>query len=139
MKAIAAVAGIILALTVTAAAGARSNVLVSFRTPSKNIYCMYDSTSAWLRCDIASGLRPRPPKPSSCQFDWGGTVEMNRSGRSRPGCVSDSVFAPNARVLRYGQTWSRGGLSCTSRTTGLTCRNSSGHGWFLSRARSRLF
>lgn len=139
MKAAVVVAGVILGLSVTAGAWTRSNVLVSFRTPSKNIYCMYDSSYAYLRCDISSGLRPLPPKPASCEFDWGGSVNMRRSGRSHVGCVSDSVHTPNARVLRYGTTWRRGGFTCTSRSTGLTCRNARGHGWFLSRQRSRLF
>ena len=38
-----------------------------------------------------------------------------------------------AKVLGYGKTWSGGGIRCTSAETGLTCRNKSGHGFFLSR------
>ncbi|MDQ2983301.1 MAG: hypothetical protein M3R70_05170 [Actinomycetota bacterium] len=131
------VAGTLLALGLTAAAGAQSKAFVSFRTPSKNIYCMYGSGE--LRCDIGSGLRPKPPKPRNCQFDWGGSVNMRRTGRARVGCVSDSVYSSNARVLRYGKTWRGGGFACTSRIMGLTCRNASRHGWFLSRQRSRVF
>ena len=45
-----------------------------------------------------------------------------------------------ARVLAYGMTWSGGGgLRCRSAETGLTCRNASGHGFFLSRERWRSF
>src|SRR5438094_6149281 len=139
MKAAVVVAGVVLGLSVTAGAGARPNALVSFRMPSKNIFCMYDSSYAYLRCDINSGLRPRPPKPASCEFDWGGSVNMRRGGRSHVGCVSDSVYSSTARVLRYGTTWKRGGFTCTSRAAGLTCRNASGHGWFLSRQHSRPF
>jgi hypothetical protein len=42
-------------------------------------------------------------------------------------------------VLGYGKTWSGGGLRCTSAFKGLTCRNKSGHGFFLSRAHWRSF
>ncbi len=107
-----------------------------FRTPSKNIYCAYFGT---LRCDIRSGLVPKPAKPPGCDFDWGQTYELGRAGRTRVGCVSDSVFSPTASVLRYGTRWSRGGITCLSRATGLRCANRSGHGFFLSRAHSFRF
>jgi hypothetical protein len=142
VKGVSFLCGMLVAATLWAGAGgadARSSAFVSFRTPSKNIYCLYDSSSAQLRCDIQSGLHPVPPRPRTCHFDWGGSVNMRRSGPAHVGCVSDSVHMPNARVLRYGTTWRRGGFRCTSRTTGLTCRNASGHGWFLSRQRSRFF
>lgn len=44
-----------------------------------------------------------------------------------------------ARMLGYGKTWSGGGLRCKSEFTGVTCRNRSGHGFFLSRERRRSF
>jgi hypothetical protein len=46
---------------------------------------------------------------------------------------------PHARVLRYGQRWQGGAFSCMSRRTGLTCRNRSRHGFFLSRTSWRVF
>jgi Family of unknown function (DUF6636) len=108
-----------------------------FRTPSKNIRCGY--FAAQLRCDIASGLRPLPPKPASCDFDWGQTYFLTGRGRTVLGCVSDSVFSPTARVLGYGTPWHKGGIVCRSRATGLRCTNASGHGFFMSRARSYRF
>ena len=110
-----------------------------FRMPSKNIYCTWTSAPAVLRCDILSGVKPLPPRPRSCDFDWGAGFDLTRSGRARILCVSDSVVANSARVLRYGQTWSRGGFTCTSRAIGLRCRSVSGRGFFLSRQRSFRF
>jgi hypothetical protein len=107
-----------------------------FRTPSKNIYCAYFAT---LRCDIRSGLKPKPAKPAGCDFDWGQTLVLGRSGRARVGCVSDSVFDPTARVLAYGTMWRRGGITCVSKRTALLCFNSSSHGFSMSRARSYRF
>jgi hypothetical protein len=46
------------------AAGAAPNPF--FRTPSKNIYCAYFGS---LRCDIRSGLKPKPMRPAGCDFD----------------------------------------------------------------------
>jgi Family of unknown function (DUF6636) len=107
-----------------------------FRTPSKNIYCAYFGS---LRCDIRSGLKPKPARPVGCGFDWGQTFVLSRSGRARVGCVSDSVFDPSARVLPYGAKWRRGGITCASKRTGLLCFNPSSHGVFMSRDRSYRF
>jgi hypothetical protein len=123
-------------IAVPAGAGAASTF---FRTPSKNIYCAWTSAPAILRCDILSGVRPLPPKPRSCDFDWGAGFDLRRTGPARILCVSDSVVTSSARVLRYGQTWSRGGFTCVSRAVGLRCRNVSGRGFFLSRQRSSRF
>jgi hypothetical protein len=108
-----------------------------FRTPSRNIYCGYGKP--WLRCDIRSGLKPKPPKPAGCDFDWGETYLLSGTGRARIGCVSDSVFSPNARELTYSSRWSRGGVTCVSKRVGLLCFNGDNHGFFLSRARSYRF
>jgi hypothetical protein len=135
---VAALAG----LTLASSAAGRGTAFVQFHTPSGNIHCGYGSfpgETPFLRCDIFSRFRPLPPRPASCDFDWGIGVSMGRTGRAALICISDTVADPNGRVLGYGQTWRRGGFSCVSRSTGLTCTNLSRHGFFLSRERSRLF
>jgi hypothetical protein len=108
-----------------------------FKTPSGNIVCA--AGGGFIRCDIASGVRPLPPKPRSCPVDWGQGVQMSRRGRAGIVCAGDTTLGQPVPVLRYGRTWRRGGITCVSRSTGLTCRNLSGRGFFLSRARTRLF
>ncbi len=44
-------------------------------------------------------------------------------GRERPGRVD----------LPYGKTWARGAFTCVSATAGITCRNRTGNGLFISR------
>jgi hypothetical protein len=118
-------------------------ILVQFRTPTSNIGCVYGSepgrTGPYLRCDILSGLKPKPPRPRGCTLDWTFGFQMNRIGRARIVCAGDTAVDRRAKVLRYGHKWSAGGFLCTSRRTGLRCRNRSGHGWVLSRARSFRF
>lgn len=122
------------------AAGAAAAGVVSFRMPSRNIECAeFTGARPTLRCDIRSGLKPLPPKPASCEFDWGAGFIIGRRGRAHVSCVSDSVHSPSARVLRYGTTWRRDGFVCLSRTIGLRCRNAAGHGFFLSRRHSFAF
>ena len=121
----------------------------AFKTPSGNIVCGYsiapDGTAS-TECGIKSGLRP-PPRPIHC--DAGDPndkrVSLRDTGRAAPVlCAADpGPLLPQidaaAKVLAYGKTVRFGGISCASRTTGLTCRNRSGHGFFLSRERWRMF
>ncbi len=102
-----------------------------FRTPSGNIGCAI--FGGVLRCDIGTGLIPRPPRPAGCELDWGFGLTLGRTGRAGIVCAGDTVIDPGAPVLRYGSTWRRVGLRCVSRTGGLTCTNPSGRGFFLSR------
>lgn len=142
---LAAALGLIVATAVTAqaaTAGSKADVIVFFRTPSRNIGCAYAKLAgepASLRCDVLSGFKPTPPRPRGCDLDWAYAVVMNKTGRPRHLCAGDTAVDPRARILPYGATWSRDGFRCVSGATGLTCRNLSGHGWFLSRQRSRLF
>jgi hypothetical protein len=121
-----------------------------FKTPSGNIVCYHspgprDLPRAFLECVIRSGLKPAPPRRPCREGGYAGDrVQLLATGRTYvPSCAGDPGAAVGlqigARVLGYGKTWSGGGLSCRSAFAGLTCRNKSGHGFFLSRARWRRF
>jgi hypothetical protein len=134
-----ALAALALGFAASAAAG---SVVIQFHTPSGNIGCLYASGfggAPSLRCDIRSGLKPRPARPGNCDLDWGDSYEMRVTGSAYVTCHGDTAIDPKARVLRYGQKWSRSGFTCLSRTAGLRCTNRSGHGFFLSRAHSYRF
>ena len=118
------------------AAPAQRPAFESFRTPSGNILCLYATSGSTLRCDILSGLRPEPR--GRCELDWTG-LSLRPTGAARPVCAGDVAASPRSRVLRYGQTWRRAGIACTSRMTGLRCANGSRRGFFLSRAAWRVF
>jgi len=128
----------------TAPAGAATGGY--FKTPSGNIQCGYVSTGVY--CGIKSGLNPPPPsRGPGCSRS--NRVSLGATGRTHTGrsiCPGEDEgdagpFAGEgvARVLGYGTTWSGGGVRCTSAATGLTCRNRSGHGFFLSRERWRAY
>jgi hypothetical protein len=119
-------------------ASAGTTAYVTFRTPSKNIYCAYYSPPAFMRCDIRSGLHPRP-SGKCVEGDYGQSVGMTASGRAHVLCISDTVYNPTARVLPYGSSWSGGGFRCVSRSAGLTCTSSRGHGFFLSRESWKVY
>jgi hypothetical protein len=112
-----------------------------FRSPSKNIFCDISGAAHYneARCDIHKHSFHAPPKPASCQFDWGQSVMVHH--RARWACVSDpATGSPHVATLGYGKSKTIGQIRCTSRKTGMICRNlSTGHGFKLSRAAVSLF
>jgi hypothetical protein len=128
------------AVAASAQAGVERVRFVRFQTPSKNIGCLYSPAEGrkpgYLRCDILSGVRPKPR--GTCQVDWTGYSMLAR-GAARPTCAGDTVYARQARIVRYGTTWKQGGFGCRSRRAGLRCTNAAGRGFVLARARSFAF
>jgi hypothetical protein len=113
-----------------------AQALTSFTTPSKNIGCIGDKTR--LRCDIAKTTVKAPPKPLTCDFDWGNAFELLPRFVAHRVCVSDSALG-SRRVLGYGKRLRIGPFLCTSRKAGLTCASRAGHGVFLSRNKITLY
>lgn len=100
-----------------------------FSSPSGNIGCALNRRYA--RCDINKHTYSPPPKPASCNFDWGQSLQVHK--RARFICVSDTV-AISDRVLQYGDSLRLGNKKCTSRRSGMVCRNlQTEHGFRLSR------
>jgi hypothetical protein len=122
-----ALAAALVALAVPAAA--HGFVDRTFQTPSKHIKCAYignSARSAVIRCDLWQ------------LNDVGYTVGPRGKGRRLH--ITDTVGDPKAPVLRYGTSRRFGRYTCTSRTSGLTCRNrATGHGFFVSSQRQRTF
>jgi len=145
MKVVGAIASVVvLGFGAASADARRADEVVGFSTPSKNIGCQYarfeaqPALPATLRCDIRTGLHPKPAKPRGCNLDWGDSLEMRKRSRVTVTCHGDTALG-DRHILRYGKTWRHDGFTCVSSTTGLMCRNLAGHGFFLSRQRSRIF
>jgi hypothetical protein len=129
---------VLLAALVTAlAAASPASAATSFHSPSGNIRCVIVKADG-VRCDITERSFSPPPKPRSCDFDWGNSMSVGVRGRGRFVCVSDAVNA--GRTLGFGQSIRRGRFKCRSRTTGIRCVNlRNRHGFALSRQRARRF
>jgi hypothetical protein len=100
----------------------------AFRSPSGSIGCIYyrdPDTRAFVRCDV-EGTGDRA---------W----RIHSHGHARKIHVTDSALDPRAPVLAYGKTRDFGTMRCTSRMSGLTCKNRDGHGFRLSREHQRRF
>jgi hypothetical protein len=75
----------------------------------------------------------------SASLSWGQrgwTLRLDGRPTVRAAIASIGVDVP---TLPYERGWQRAGLRCTSRASGVTCRNTGGHGFFLSRQSQRRF
>lgn len=139
-------AGAVLVAALLAAPATADSKLGAFKTPSRNIVCGYGIDvhgKASMECGIKSGLRP--PPPNTCHdIDYNDKrLGLRSTGRAYPVmCAGDPgpfLVESKARVLAYGTSWRGGGITCTSRRSGLTCTNRDGHGFFLRRESWRTF
>ncbi len=113
-----------------------------FRSPTGNIHCQFFAVDgdATIRCDLGQISNRPPPRPRDCDLEWGQAFEISaRATRGARLCYGDTVQDPGLPVLAYGRSWQRGGLTCASEKTGVTCRNARGHGFTLSRAAQSVF
>jgi hypothetical protein len=113
----------------------------SFKTPSGNIICGYGGGS--IGCGIKTGLKPAP-KNTCHDLDYSGKrMSLRSTGTAMVDvCAGDPgpfLLEAKAPVLAYGSKWHGSGITCASRPAGLTCKNRTGHGFFMSRARSYRF
>lgn len=127
----------------TSQAKANKDTIIYFRMPSNNIFCSYVAQSnpyaKYLRCDIISGIKPKPSSKSCVEGVRGFSADIGVTGRATYECSSDSLYNKSDPVLKYGQLWRHGGFSCRSALVGLKCWNQSQHGFFLSRQHSNRF
>jgi hypothetical protein len=112
--------------------------LKNFTSPSGNIGCVVDTTSA--RCDVRDHVYTAGLRPSNCDLDWGDSLQVNDKGLVGWVCHGDTVFDPAAQALPYGKSSQKGSIVCASADTGMTCtQGPSGHGFLISRERYRIF
>ena len=129
-----------LPLLVPAATAHAQSAPKGFRSPSKNITCQYfaDDKQNLLRCDI-SAMETKPHRPADCELDYGGAFQMDAKGPATRICHGDTVMDPRLPVLGYSEVWQRGGFTCTSEQTGVTCFNADRRGFSLSRGKQEIF
>ena len=149
--------GLALAALALCAAGALAGVpaaagttLPGFRSPSGNISCLLVPGARWpggtrgaatLLCAIARSdygrrLQDRCIRPPT-ELDWHG-FELDAARKGRVVCSGGILYDPDTErpvytTLPYGRTWRHASFTCASSRAGVTCRNRSGHGLFVSR------
>jgi len=136
------------ALASTGVAGS-TTILPGIRSPSGNIKCLFvPGSGGRLLCSIAHSsyaqkLQDRCMGPTGAGVDWHG-FNLNPAGKGQITCTGGILFSPATQhpryvTLPYGKSWRQGVFTCMSRITGVTCRNRTGHGLFISRASWRVW
>src|SRR5882757_148129 len=124
---------LVLSLLTSVATSHAQNDPIGFQSPSKNIGCQFftDDKQNWLRCDIVE-MATTPRRPADCEFSWGQAFEVSSKGEAGRVCNNVTVINDSLPVLAYGDVWQRGGFTCRSEQTGLTCFNAMQRGFSLS-------
>jgi hypothetical protein len=113
-----------------------------FITPSGNIVCSYYSDYSGVGCEIRDHTWVVPtsthgPEGRACDFNFGGlNIYVSQAREGRLGCYEGaSTFnRPGVSTLDYGQTISRGAITCDSDVSGVTCTDTAtGHFFHVSR------
>jgi hypothetical protein len=108
-----------------------------FLTPSGNIGCAVTASGA--RCDIGDRFWTAPPKPASCQLDYGNGVSVSASGAG-VSCAGDTLLHSSTNVLAYGHGIRNGQVQCVSQSTGVRCEYlATGHGFTIAKEAYTLF
>lgn len=122
---------------------------LAFTVPDRQAGCVADLLGRRdVTCDSAVGPGSRrapadrpgtPPKPASCSMGWGVRYVLPPRGCPYGRCASTWIGSGH-RMLHAGRTLRMGrGIHCRARVNGVVCRNRTGHGFVLTRARVRLF
>ena len=118
------------------------------RTPTGNISCfLTPAPSATLHCRLRHADYAITVQHVQCgppvSLDWAGFELTARAGGS-VACSGGILYDPATQkphyvTVPYGRAWHKGPYVCGSRVDGLTCRNRTGHGFFISRRTWRVW
>lgn len=120
-----------LALPLLATSAFAASGLEEFDTPSHNICCVFIAAPGTAVHPTPDGLDEIScsrvkPKYWTVDLTALGKMTVYKHPGEVPGCGSSTI-------LEYGQSKAYGDFSCTSETSGLTCVNSHGKGFKLSK------
>jgi hypothetical protein len=105
--------------------------LSSFVVTGGNIGCRI--SDGGVRCDIGHKVWHPPAKPRSCHAAWAPGLMLGPTGGASFVCARDSVLNPIATRIRPGYDDKVGSVTCQVRSFGVTCFESDGRGFFISR------
>jgi hypothetical protein len=112
-----------------------------FKTQDGSIYCGWGyggGTSGFVVCGLKKGFLKPKPKNNCKHIDYvGNRIGFTDKGKAKiEPCAGDAgPFAnPKAtKVLAAGKTWKGGGMSCTTTTSTVTCKNKVKHGFTMTK------
>jgi hypothetical protein len=133
-------------IALAATAHADSN---SFQSPSGNVYCVMDigvDGKGSVICQGGHGFMVGKP-PGCDHLAWGDRFSMDQGSAPVSQCHGDTIVpphtspgpVPNVPILEYGQISSAGSITCDSKSTSVTCTDTStGHYFRMSQESNEL-
>jgi hypothetical protein len=116
-----------------------NNIVCTVQDPDENLPRVLDLPRV-LECEIRNFRPTKHSPPKDCHLGWGDLFSITENGRiGELECHGDTIMHEDVMVLPYGMTWRHGPFTCRSEPNGLTCFNSQGHGFSLSRSSQRVF
>lgn len=118
-----------------------------FITPSGNIVCSIYADNSGASCEIREHTWVMPastrgPNGRACNFSFGGLqFYVSQAKPANLGCYEgvSSFNGLSSKTLDYGQTFSRGAMTCDSDVSGVTCTDTAtGHFFRVSRENYEL-
>lgn len=106
-----------------------------FVTPDGNVACLM--RAKFVRCDISKHSWESPPKPKSCEFDYGSSLGLNKRGKAKWLCVSDAIGA--TKVAEVGEKIEVGPYRCSVRKKGVVCKYGNSGGFKLTKSRWEIY
>ena len=106
-----------------------------FVTEDGNVECLM--RAKFVRCDITKHFWESPPKPKSCEFDYGSSLGLNKRGKAKWLCVSDAIGAN--KVATVGEKIEVGPYRCSVRKKGVVCKYGNSGGFKLTKTRWEIF
>ncbi len=125
---------VVLLGSVTVAAPAAMG-FVQITSPSRNIDCIVDASDGGTASCVVERTtwKSYPKRPANCDLDWARSqVTLWKRRVSLGGCRGDvgpqciTGQATPCRVLAYRKSVVVGGIRCTSTTSGMVCRRTTG-------------
>ena len=111
-----------------------------FMTPSGNIYCNGEVQASTIHCVIVERSGTPPVRqPAACSGIWGHHFTLRANGVAEMSCGKRPQRVNYGDIAEYGVSASFGDITCASDQSGLSCKNRTGNGFFLSRQTQRLF
>jgi hypothetical protein len=115
----------------------RAVSLTRFTAPGGNVGCVLGGGVA--RCDVANRVWRPPAKPSSCHLAWGQGISVGPGAPVGFVCAGDSVLNPDGIAIPNGYDDRVGSVTCQVRVIGVTCFDSNGSGFSISRTGYTVF
>lgn len=111
--------------------------LVYFNMPSGNVGCQYTpegGSDVYMPEDGGPELGCDRIEPTYQRFILGKAGKAKRYQN-----VGDTGCCDGSHTLNYGNSWRKGPFRCEASKAGLSCVRDDGHGFFISKAKTRVY